>query len=418
MSETSKDNILHYMYEDRDFPDEYNSDFSDIIEVTTDTDNIPPKTPGSLSATSKIGKINLNFVKPTKNEDGSKLNDFERYKIYRGTTSGFSTAGAATDFTDTTDYVHNTHQYGTTYAYRVSALDYTENESPLTQEVYGSPSRTGSNDIGLGEIEETNISASAVSSPKLQGSIVQGKHLQGSIIQGKHFLGSIVQTKHLQASIAQTKHLVAGAVTAPKANIGTLSALTGNMGTLTAGYFELESGKIEIGDNVLGSGLHGLLINDGTNDRVRIGELSSGTYGMEAQDSDGDTVWSSDGEFLGKGRARFTKMFSGVPTTSTDINEDLKDYLDLPNGSYLLVMAVDFNDSSGYSRVIMRGANSIGWDPIADYARGANTVRVGTGHDDALIVTPTTTNAKFTWRTPDATDIEIFIRVALPILSN
>ena len=84
-----------------------------------------------LSIDVKIGdnEVTISWIKPTKNEDGSLLNDLAGYYIYRseGTSETFYKLNEepvkGICFTDTTPI------NGITYLYAVTAVDYSGNES-------------------------------------------------------------------------------------------------------------------------------------------------------------------------------------------------------------------------------------------------------------------------------------------------
>ncbi len=94
-----------------------------------------------LSIDLKIGdgEITLTWIKPTKNEDGSPLNDLAGYYIYRseGGSDSFERLNEepvrGICFTDTTPI------NGITYFYAVTAVDYCENESKKSPVISGTP---------------------------------------------------------------------------------------------------------------------------------------------------------------------------------------------------------------------------------------------------------------------------------------
>src|SRR5690606_15956589 len=71
------------------------------------------------------------------------------------------------------------------------------------------------------------------------------------------------------------------------------SALSADLGTVTAGIVQTPDGRAKFGQDALGSGKHGMLVNDGTQDRVAVGNIGGlpwgngtlppGTYGFWAQ---------------------------------------------------------------------------------------------------------------------------------------
>ncbi len=366
-----------HMDEVQAYPEEFISPAaSGTIHV--DGDETPPQAPASVQTTNKVGKVTVSW--------GSVPdNDLERYKVYYGTTGGFSTASAfGTDTADVTSYDHSSEYYGTTFSYKVSAIDYSKNESGLSSEVSGSPQRSGSQDldsssvtnqklvdgavieskiaasavstnklvdeavsapkvagsaitetkisdnaittpkIAANAVEAGEIAASAVTTVKLAASAVTANEIAANAVEAVKIAASAVTTNKITAGAVDTNELAASAVTANqieasaitttkleasavvanKMAVGTLSAITANMGHITAGYqtFEDNLGNtiMELGESVLGSDQHGILINDDAGSPVlEIGEISSGTYGIqELETSSGDKIVDG-GNWLG-----------------------------------------------------------------------------------------------------------------------
>ncbi len=61
----------------------------------------------------------------------------------------------------------------------------------------------------------------------------------------------------------------------------------------TEGEFKLVTSNLTIGKDAIGSGLPGINVND----NVLLGELSEGTYGLQVEDQSGRTIFNSNGEF-------------------------------------------------------------------------------------------------------------------------
>ncbi len=256
-----------HMDEVQAYPEEFISPAaSGTIHV--DGDETPPQAPASVQTTNKVGKVTVSW--------GSVPdNDLERYKVYYGTTGGFSTASAfGTDTADVTSYDHSSEYYGTTFAYKVSAIDYSKNESNLSAEVSGSPQRSGSQDLADNSITETKIGSESVTTPKLVANAVTTDKITASA----------VTANEIEASAITTTKLAANAVVANKMAVGTLSAIAVNMGTLSAGRASFAGGDVEIGESVTSSG-----------DGIYVGQGG----GIEVTDTDGSTVFDSNNRFLG-----------------------------------------------------------------------------------------------------------------------
>lgn len=95
--------------------------------VNIGADSIPDA-PNSLGAAGGIGQINLFWLAPTANTDGSPLTDFLHYNIYRNTVNDFETATLLASSAGTT-YVDAGLGYEETYYYWVTTVDLSGNES-------------------------------------------------------------------------------------------------------------------------------------------------------------------------------------------------------------------------------------------------------------------------------------------------
>jgi len=78
-----------------------------------------------------------------------------------------------------------------------------------------------------------------------------------------------------------------------------------------ANKLTLASGRVIIDKDAFGTNLEGIKINDGTYNRVEIGELTSGNYGATLRDANG-TVWCS----LGKLQQVWQKVYDAYTTTN------------------------------------------------------------------------------------------------------
>jgi len=113
------------------------SGFSGEVTVTPG-DQTPPDVPTALAATVDADTVDLGWA-------ASDSADVAEYRVYRDTAPIDSTAGpeALTAFdttgASTTSYADSTGQSGTTYYYRVTAVDTADNESSFSGEVWRTP---------------------------------------------------------------------------------------------------------------------------------------------------------------------------------------------------------------------------------------------------------------------------------------
>ncbi|MDP7126399.1 MAG: FlgD immunoglobulin-like domain containing protein, partial [Candidatus Marinimicrobia bacterium] len=103
--------------------------FSDILSGYS-IDNIAPAVPTGLIASVGDGVLNLSW-------DGSVDEDFQYYGIYRSTQSGFNpdTMDSYTYATADTSFTDSVVTIDITYYYRISAFDYSGNESGYSAQV-------------------------------------------------------------------------------------------------------------------------------------------------------------------------------------------------------------------------------------------------------------------------------------------
>jgi len=87
---------------------------------------------------------------------------------------------------------------------------------------------------------------------------------------------------------------------------------------ISAGRINLNygSGKIKLGLEAIGAGLDGMVVNDGTHDRVLVGEVSSGNYGITIKDSNGN-VTVNLGDVMGASDYKYVSADNSITTSSS-----------------------------------------------------------------------------------------------------
>lgn len=117
--------------------------------------------------------------------------------------------------------------------------------------------------------------------------------------------------------------IYAASVTAGKLTIVDLADM--------ANLLTVVSGRIVIGPDALGSGLAGFLLNDGTRDRMKIGEISEGAYAVQIIDAAGVITVDINGRLIKAVRA------SGDVAASATTETSSSSFVDLANMSVTLV---------------------------------------------------------------------------------
>src|SRR5690606_35332117 len=135
-----------------------------------------------------------------------------------------------------------------------------------------------------GTITETQIANDAVTTPKLRA---------GAVTTDKLAAGAVTADKLAANSVTAGK-IAAGAVKADAIDVDELSAISADLGTITAGIVQTPDGRAKFGESALGPGKHGMLVSDGSDDKVVVGDISgrmwrgqplpAGTYGVWAPD--------------------------------------------------------------------------------------------------------------------------------------
>src|SRR5690606_26706990 len=123
-----------------------------------------------------------------------------------------------------------------------------------------------------GTITETQIANDAVTTPKLKA---------GAVTTDKLAAGAVTADKLAANSVTAGK-IAAGAVKADAIDVDELSAISADLGTVTAGIVQTPDGRTKFGEGALGSGTHGMLVSDGTQDLRAVRSLSVRPWGSGA----------------------------------------------------------------------------------------------------------------------------------------
>ena len=120
---------------------------SNEATVTVTVEDTPPAAPTGLAAAAGDGEVDLLW-------DSNTESDIASYTVHRSTTSGFTPGdnnriATVTHSTGGISAIDSEASNGTTYYYRVVAIDETDNESPPSDEVSATPAATptAANDI-------------------------------------------------------------------------------------------------------------------------------------------------------------------------------------------------------------------------------------------------------------------------------
>lgn len=156
---------------------------------------VAPAAPSGLTATPGNNTVSLNW------NDNLEA-DLDGYKIHRATTVGGPYSTLNVGLLATSDYVDNTAVNGTTYYYRVTAVDIDTNESAPGVSVAATPSAGGggSGDPWINEIHYDNVSTDANEGVEIAGPA--GVDLTGWKLLGYNGNGTLLyQTVNLSGAI-------------------------------------------------------------------------------------------------------------------------------------------------------------------------------------------------------------------------
>ena len=128
---------------DRAFPSQYASDFSTVIQVEAAVDTVAPLAPSSFALTAIAEGIQLTWVNPTLNWDGTPCYDLAWIAIYRSTSSGIDVDNAGTydkrTLVDAESYTFPSSNTAQSYYFRITAIDITGNQSEPSAELDDTP---------------------------------------------------------------------------------------------------------------------------------------------------------------------------------------------------------------------------------------------------------------------------------------
>src|SRR5690606_36139411 len=159
-----------------------------------------------------------------------------------------------------------------------------------------------------GTITETQIANDAVTTPKRNA---------GAVTTDKLAAGAVTADKLAANSVTAGK-IEAGAVQAAALDVSELSATSANLGTVPAGIVQPPDGRAKFGQDALGSGTHGMLVSDGSNDKVAVGDISGRTWRGQPLPAGTYGVWAPD-RFIAVSDFKFETVndTSGDLTSST-----------------------------------------------------------------------------------------------------
>src|SRR5690606_20850077 len=129
-----------------------------------------------------------------------------------------------------------------------------------------------------------------------------------TVVDGDDSPEGEIKAHHLAANSVTAGAIAAGAVKADAIDVDELSAISADLGTVTAGIVQTPDGRARFGEGALGSGKHGMLVSNGTQDRVAVGDISGrmwrgqplpqGTYGIYVSKGAGYFAGELDAEII------------------------------------------------------------------------------------------------------------------------
>lgn len=201
--------------------------------------------------------------------------------------------------------------------------------------------------IAENAITETKIAADSIKTPHLKANIVTGDKIAAETITGDLIASNIIATRHLIAATITAAKISTGAVTADKIAANSITAGKLNITDLVdiANLLTVAGGRIQIGANVLGAGLHGILITDNQDPpvkRVKIGHVAAGikNYAMDIWDEDG-LQYMNNGRLMNTMNTIFSNSMNLI-TTNSNVYVDvagMSGTLGFPIAGVLIVIA-------------------------------------------------------------------------------
>ena len=166
--------------------------------------------------------------------------------------------------------------------------------------------------IQTGAVEADEIAANAVTTAKLNALAVTAGKIAANAVTTAKLDALAVTAGKIAADAVIAAKIDAGAVTTAKLDAGAVTAGKITVADLVdiANLLTVAAGRIVIGANALGVGLDGILVNDGVNDRVLLGEIAAGDYGLTIKDAEGNTMISLGSFTFGNAKAR---AYSSAP---------------------------------------------------------------------------------------------------------
>lgn len=138
----------------RAYPDEWASDWSEELKIEAAQDVIAPLAPSGFALASVAEGIELTWVNPTLNYDGTPCNDLAWVAVYRKADSGGIDPDNPGSYDKRTliqgeSYTFPSTASGTTFYFLLTALDRTGNESEVTSELDEEPGAAVSADTDI-----------------------------------------------------------------------------------------------------------------------------------------------------------------------------------------------------------------------------------------------------------------------------
>jgi len=188
--------------------------------TTLAIDNTPPPIPSTPTLVSRLGQVEVGW-----NGFGSQGEpmpaDFAYCEVHVGTSNGFTPvpSGAGATLVGRINFgrgavVVSTLSYGTTYYFRLVAVDEQGNRS--------TPSTTASTDVQ--PLVDSDIIGQILNGAKIiPGSIVASQSIIGSTITGGLIQGLTITGDKIAGNTIQANNIAAGAITTEKIGLGVLS---------------------------------------------------------------------------------------------------------------------------------------------------------------------------------------------------